>query len=119
MDDEAVVFDFGCGFVVVVKVVKAEGAVAASKGLDVILERALVFEVRATKTIPNLAAVLLVRSPIAFHGESFAAFSTGEGLDAMLSFVMRLEGAKVLERPRPRVVDVVFAPRRAAIARQP
>lgn len=92
---------------------------ATPEGLDVVLERALVFEVRATKTIPNLPAILLVRSPIAFHGEGLAAFSTCEGLDAVLSLVMCLEGAKVLERPRPRVVDVVFASRRAAVARQP
>jgi hypothetical protein len=32
---------------------------------------------------------------------------------------VRLQRPEVLERPRPRVVDVVAAPRRAAVARQP
>jgi hypothetical protein len=33
--------------------------------------------------------------------------------------VVRLQGPEVLERPRPRVVHVAPAPRRAAEARQP
>lgn len=119
MDDNAFVFDFGCRFVVVFKVVEAKGAMASSKGLDVVLEGALVFEVGATETVPNLPAVLLVGSPVAFHSKGFAAFSAGEGLDAVLSLVMCLEGAEVLERPRPRVIDVVLAAWGAAVARQP
>lgn len=112
------VFKFRPRFIVVVKVVKAKCTMSTTEGLNVVLERALMFEVRATKAIPNLATILLVGSPIAFDREGFGAFSTSERLDSMLSLVMRLEGAEVLERSGPRVVDVVFAPWRAAIAWQ-
>lgn len=111
--------EFRRGFIVVIKVVKTEGAMAVTKGLDMVFKGAFVFEVRTTKAIPNLAAILLVGSPIAFDSEGLGAFSTSEGLDAVLALVMRLKGAEILERPRPWVVDVVFAASRAAIAWEP
>jgi hypothetical protein len=103
----------------VVEAVDAAGGVAAAERPDVVLERALVLEVGAAGAVPELAAVLLVGAPVAAHGEGLAALAAHEGLDAVLAAVVRLQRAEVLERPRPRVVDVVPAPRRAAVARQP
>ena len=103
----------------VVEAVDAAGGVSPAEGADVVLEGALVLEVGAAGAVPELAAVLLVGAPVAAHGEGLAALAAHEGLDAVLPAVVRLQRAEVLERPRPRVVDVVPAPRRAAVARQP
>jgi hypothetical protein len=122
----AVVLDVGDGAVVVVVKavgageVAAEGAaVAVAEGARVVLERALVLELGAAEAVPEPAAVLLVRAPVALHGERLAALAAQEGLQPVLALVVRLQRPEVLERPRPRVVDVVAAPRRAAVARQP
>jgi hypothetical protein len=93
--------------------------VAASERPDVVLERALVLEVGAACASPAAAAVLLVRAPVAPHGERLAAPAAEEGPGAVPAPVVRLQGAEVLERPGPRVLHVVAAPRRAAEARQP
>jgi hypothetical protein len=120
-----VVLDLGDGAVVVV-VVEAVGAaastavaVAVAEGARVVLERALVLELGAAQAVPEPAAVLLVRAPVALHGERLAALAAQERLQPVLALVVRLQRPEVLERPRPRVVDVVAAPRRAAVARQP
>lgn len=86
---------------------------------DVILERPLVLEVRAARAIPELATVLLVGPPVATHSERLAALPAHEGLDPVLALVVGLEGPEVLEWLRPRVVDVVLASRRTAVAWQP
>lgn len=112
--------DIRCGLVFLLKLgLNAVGPVATAEGLNMVLEGSLVLEVGATKTVPNLAAVLLVGPPIALNGEGLAAFPAHEGLRAVLAFVVSLEGSEVLEGPCPRVVDVVLAPRRTAVARQP
>jgi hypothetical protein len=104
---------------VAVEVVAAEGAVAVAEGARVVLERALVLELGAAQAVPEPAAVLLVRAPVALDGERLAALAAQERLQPVLALVVRLQRPEVLERPRPRVVDVVAAPRRAAVARQP
>ena len=93
--------------------------VAAAERADVVLERALVLEVGAAGAAPPAAAVLLVRAPVPAHGEGLAAPAAEERPCAMPAPVVRLQGTEVLERPRPRVVHVVPAPRRATEARQP
>ena len=74
-------------------------------------------EVRATSAVPELAAVLLVSPPVPPHGEGLAALAAHEWLDAVLPLVVSLKGPEVLEGLRPGVVDVVPAPRGAAVAR--
>jgi len=98
--------------------VRRDGEVAAAEGPDVVVEGALVLEVGAAGAEPPLAAVLLVRAPVALDGEGLGAAAAAEGLGAVLALVVRLQGAEVLERPRARVRHVVLAPRRAAVARQ-
>jgi hypothetical protein len=83
-----------------------------------VLERALVLEVGAAGAAPSAPAVLLVRAPVAAHGERLAAPAAEEGPGAVPALVVRLQGAEVLERPRTRVLHVVVATRRAAEARQ-
>jgi len=78
-----------------------------------------VLEVGATNAVPQLAAVLLVGPPVPPHGEGLAALAAHEGLDAVLPLVVRLECPEVFQGLRPGVVDVVPAPRGAAVARQP
>ena len=122
-----VVLDLGDGaLVIVVKpavatggAVAPEGPVSVSEGPGVVLEGALVLELGAAEAVPELAAVLLVRAPVALDGEGLAAAAAAEGLEAVLALVVRLQGAEVLERLGARVVDVVAAPRRTAVARQP
>ena len=94
-------------------------AVAMAEGAGVVLERALVLELGAAEAVPEPAAVLLVRAPVALDGEGLAAAAAEEGLEPVLALVVRLQRAEVLERLGARVVDVVAAPRRAAVARQP
>lgn len=94
-------------------------SVVVAKGLDVVLEGALVLEVGATDAIPKLATVLLMGSPVTADSEGLATLSAGEGLQAVLALVVSLEGSKVLERLGSWVVYVVATPRRAAVARQP
>ncbi|PON58098.1 hypothetical protein TorRG33x02_125110 [Trema orientale] len=90
-----------------------------SKGLNVILERPLVLKIRATNTIPKLPTILLVGSPIPSYSKCLATFSTHEWLDSMLSLVVSLKCSEVLERLCSRVIDVISATRRAAVAREP
>jgi hypothetical protein len=94
------------------------GRVSAAEGADVVLERALVLEVGAADAEPELAAVLLVRAPVPAHGEPLPAAPARVGPRAVLAPVVRLQRAEVLERPRARVLDVVAAPLRAAVAGQ-
>eukprot|EP00252_Welwitschia_mirabilis_P025804 TRINITY_DN8210_c0_g1_i1.p2 TRINITY_DN8210_c0_g1~~TRINITY_DN8210_c0_g1_i1.p2 ORF type:complete len:181 (-),score=12.74 TRINITY_DN8210_c0_g1_i1:582-1124(-) len=93
--------------------------VAIAEGADVVFERPLVLEIGAARAEPELSAVLLVGSPVASHGEGLAALAAREGFGSVLSLVMRLQSPEILERPRTRMVDVVAAARRAAVARQP
>ena len=95
-----------------------DGAVVGAERAGVVVEGALVLEVGPAGAEPSLAAVLLVRAPVALDGEGLGAAAAAEGLGAVLALVVRLQGAEVLERPRPRVPHVVLAPRRAAVARQ-
>ena len=83
-----------------------------------VVEGSLVLEVGAAGAEPALAAVLLVRAPVALDGERLAAAAAAEVLVAVLALVVRLQGAEVLERARARVRHVVAAPGRAAVARQ-
>jgi hypothetical protein len=110
-------FDVGNGAIVVL--VASDGAVAVAEGARVVLERALVLELGAAEAVPEPAAVLLVRAPVALDGEGLAAAAAEERLEPVLALVVRLQRAEVLERLGARVVDVVPAPRRAAVARQP
>ena len=95
-----------------------DGEVAAAEGADVVVEGALVLEVGAAGAEPALAAVLLVRAPVALDGEGLAAAAAAEALVAVLALVVRLQRAEVLERARARVRHAVAAPGRAAVARQ-
>jgi hypothetical protein len=109
---------FFVGVLLVFAGVHAHGSVAVAEGADVVLEGALVLEVRAADAEPELPTVLLVRAPVAAHRERLAALAALEGLDAVLALVVRLQRAEVLEGFGARVVDVVAAPGRAAVARQ-
>lgn len=91
---------------------------AVAKGSNVVLEGALVLEVRATDAEPELPAVLLVGAPVASHCECLAALAALEGLDAVLALVVGLQSAEVLEGLGPWVVDVVAAAGSTAVARQ-
>lgn len=116
----AVVVDVGDGaVVVVVEAGAAQRAVPVAERPGVVLEGSLVLELGAAEAVPEPAAVLLVGAPVALDGEGLAAAAAEEGLEAVLALVVRLQGAEVLERLGARVVHVVPAPRRAAVARQP
>ena len=93
--------------------------VAVPEGLNVVLERPLVLEIGSARAIPELATVLLVRSPVAPDREGLGAFPAYEGLYPMLPLVVRLEGSEIFERLGSRMVYVVPAPTRAAITRKP
>src|SRR5688572_662765 len=64
---DAVVLGCRCGGVVV------DGAVVGAEGADVVVEGSLVLEVGAARAEPTLAAVLLVRAPVALDGEGLGA----------------------------------------------
>lgn len=81
-----------------------------------ILERALVLEIRSTKAIPKLTAVLLMCPPVTSDCQGLSTFATFERLDAMLSLVMRLQCTKILKGLSTRVVDIVPASSCAAVA---
>jgi hypothetical protein len=118
----AVLLYLGDGALVVVLEpvdIAAECAMSVPEGAGVVLERALVLELGSAEAVPELAAVLLVGAPVALDGEGLAALAAQEGLEPVFALVVRLQRAEVLERPRARVVDVVAAARRAAVARQP
>lgn len=95
------------------------GVASGAEGPDVVLEGPLVFEVGAAEAVPDAAAVLLVGTPVALDGEGLGALAAREGLGAVLALVVRLQSAEVFEGTSARVLYVVFAPRRAAVARQP
>lgn len=57
--------------------------------------------------------------PVAFDGEGLPTLAAHERLDTMLPLVVGLEGPKIFERLGSRVVDVVLAALRTAVARQP
>lgn len=99
--------------------VNAICGVAASKGLDVVLERPLVLEVGPANAVPELPAVLLMSPPVAPDRERLATLAAHERLDTMLALVVRLQCPEVLERLCPWVVNVVPATRRAAVAGKP
>ena len=90
-----------------------------SKGFDVVLQRSLVLEVGATDAVPQFSTVLFMGSPISFHCEGLSALPAHERLDAVLPFVVSLEGPEVLQWLRSWMVYVVPAARRAAVARKP
>lgn len=118
-----ILLDFGSRLILLVSEpidpATAVRGVVATKGLDMVLEGALVLEIGATDAVPKLATILLVRSPVPAHGERLTALAAHEGLEAMLALVVCLQGSEVLQRLGPRVVDVVAAPRCAAVARKP
>lgn len=89
----------GSVIILLIKTVNSISGMAIAKGVDVVLERPLVLEIGAARAVPELAAVLLVGSPVASDGEGLAAFPAHEGLDPMLPLVMCLESSEVLERP--------------------
>jgi hypothetical protein len=78
-----------------------------------------VLEIGSTSTIPKLATILLVGSPITFHGKCLATFSAQERLDSMLSLVMSLKGSKISERLCSWMINVVYASCCTAVAREP
>ncbi|GER41103.1 glyceraldehyde-3-phosphate dehydrogenase A [Striga asiatica] len=110
--------DFG-RVLVVLERVDPIGPMPIPKGLDMILERPLVLEIRATRTIPQLPAVLLVGPPVTAHGKGFSAFAADKGLDAVLPFVVGLKGAEVFKGLGTWVVNVVAAAWGATVAREP
>lgn len=91
--------------------------VVTAEGADVVLKRSLVLEIGTAYAEPKPAAVLLMGAPVASHREGLAATPAREWPRAVLPLVVRLQRAEVFERPRSRVLDVVPAPRRAAVAR--
>ncbi|RAL43089.1 hypothetical protein DM860_009871 [Cuscuta australis] len=111
--------DFRSRLVLFIKAINATRAMAIAKGPNVVLEGPLVLEVRAASAVPELPAVLLVGAPVPADRKGLTALAARERLDPVLPLVVGLEGPEVLEGLRPRVVDVVPAPRRAAVARQP
>nr|GMC90688.1 hypothetical protein GOBAR_DD21807 [Ipomoea batatas] len=82
---------------------------AIAKGLNMILEGSLVLEIRAADAIPDLAAVLLVRPPVALHGQGLPTFPAHERLRPVLSLVVCLEGSEVFQWPGSWVINVVLA----------
>lgn len=112
-----ILFNFGCRIVFLFfNAARAISCMAMSKSLNMIFERPLVLEIRTTNAVPKLSTILLMGSPITPHGESFAAFSTHEGLDSMLSLVMGLKSTEIFEGFWSGVIDVVPAARCATIA---
>lgn len=114
-----ILLDFWSRFVFFLEAINPVSGMAIPERLDVIFERSLVLEVGAAGAVPELAAVLLVGSPVPPHRESLAAFPAHERLDAVLPLVMSLQGSEILERFGSGMVDVVPAAWRAAVARQP
>lgn len=106
-------------FVILKGIKRAARGVAFAKGSDVIFEGSFVFEIWATAAIPKLPTILFMGSPISFDSQSFATFSAHKWLGSMLSFVVGLEGSKVLQWLGSWMVDVVLAPLSAAITWQP
>lgn len=98
---------------------KGVRSMAEAEGGDVVLERPLVLEVGAADTEPELAAVLLVGSPVSPHGEGLLAVAAREGLGSVLALVVSLQCSEVLQRPRPRMRYVVPTPFCAAVAWHP
>lgn len=87
-----------------------------AKSANVVLERALVLEIRATKAEPTLATVLLVGAPVTLDGKGLATLAASEGLESVLALVVCLEGPKVLQWLSLWVVYVVLASFLAAVA---
>ena len=56
-------------------------------------------KIRPTNAIPNLATVLLMGPPITLDSKGLATFPASEGLEAMLSLEVCLDGPEVLEGP--------------------
>lgn len=91
-------------------------SVSRTKSFNMVFERSLVLEIRATNAKPSFAAVLLVCPPVSFHSQQLAASATLEGFHAMFPLVVSLKSSKIFERLGFRVVDVVLASLCAAIA---
>lgn len=73
-------------------------------------------EIGTTDAEPQLPTVLLVGAPVSSNRKGLSTLVAYEGLGPMLSFVVGLESAEVLERLRSWVVDVVLATLSAAVA---
>lgn len=73
-------------------------------------------EIGAAYAEPQLATILLMGAPVTTHGKSLAALAAAEWFHAMLSLVVSLQGAEVLERLRTGMVDAVAAARGTAEA---
>ncbi len=85
---------------------------------NMVFEGAFVLELGTTGAVPQFSAILLVGTPVASNGERLATFAAHEGLDSVLSFVMRLQSAEVLQWLGSRVCDVVATSLRTTVARK-
>lgn len=103
--------------IVIIARFKAMWCMAAAEGLDMVLERPLVFEIRSTDAEPKLAAILFMGAPVSTHCKGLAALVAVEGFVPVLPLVVGLQSSKVLERLGARVFDVVLAPLSTAVAR--
>jgi hypothetical protein len=54
--------------------------VSRTKGFNVVIEGSLVLEVRTTGAEPALATILLVGSPVTFHGQELPTLATRKRL---------------------------------------
>lgn len=102
--------------VVVVARFEPMGRMSVAESADMVLERPLVLEIGPADAEPELPTVLLVGAPVSSNRKGLPALVAHERLGAVLALVVSLEGAEVLERLRPRVVDVVLAALSAAVA---
>ena len=93
-----------------------KATMSMAKSPDMILERSFVLELRPTAAEPKATAILLMGSPVSPDGKGLGAAATDEGLDAVFSFVMGLQSAEIFEGFGARMVDVVLAAERAAVA---
>ena len=91
-------------------------SVSRTKGFNVVFEGSLVLEVRTTGAEPALATILLVGSPVTFHGQQLPALATRKRLHPVLPLVMVLQRSEVFQRLRSRVAYVVLAPFCATVA---
>lgn len=89
------------------------------KSLYMVLKGAFVFKIGTANANPAFPTILLVRPPIALHGQTLTAYATRVGFLTVFAFVVRLERSKVFERLGPRMVNVVPATFDAAVTRDP
>ena len=87
-----------------------------AKRYDVVFERPLVLEIRTTHTNPTYTTVLLMGSPVTFHGQPLPTLATRKALQAVLPLVMGLKCSEVFQGLGSWVFYVVLTPFFTAVA---